>query len=423
MKTKENTKIGHALVGNKAIEIGRADRRQHVYVVGQTGVGKSTLLRNLLSDDIASGCGCGLIDPHGELAEELLELIPAHRINDVVYFNAIDEDHPIGLNLFQLEDHDPQLIATGLVTSLKSIWRDSWGPRLEYILYNAVRALLECQNTSLLGVRRMLVERGYRHWVVKQVQDPEIRSFWIEQFERWDNRQRQEAIAPILNKVGQLAARPVIRNIIGQTRNRLDIGQAMDRGKIVICNLSRGQLGDESSNLLGALLVTQFQLAAMRRAKVAAEERRPFYLVVDEFANFGTSQFESALSEARKYGLALVLAHQFTKQLDSQTREAIFGNVGSIVAFRCGFDDAEVLTNAFGKDYPPQTLVELSNYRICARLLKDGAFLPPVMGKTTPGEQTLIGKKQTILTRSRERYAMERKVVEDKINRWMKNPY
>lgn len=414
----ERSVIGRSIVTNEPIEIRRSQRRQHLYVVGQTGTGKSTLLRNLLADDIAAGWGCGLIDPHGELAEEILEVTPPHRINDVVYFNVADQEFPIGLNLLQA-GFDRQLVGSGVMTALRSIWRDSWGPRMDYILSATINALLECENTSLLGVQRMLTDDAYRRWVLKQVRDPGLRAIWEDEFEAVDRRTWREWIAPIQNKVGQLLMRPVIRNIIGQVKNKVDISMKMDRGQIFIANLSKGRIGEEAANLLGSLLVTQFQLAAMNRANRPSEDRRPFELYVDEFSNFGTDSFAGILSEARKYGLGLVLAHQFTAQLEPMVRESIFGNVGSIIAFRTGCSDAEILEDAFSRDYPASQIVELPNYRIFARVLSPEGVAAAVMGKTLPPAERIFGCSEKIMNQSRMRYATGKREVEGKIANWM----
>src|ERR1041385_222415 len=280
----------------------RTDRRHHLYVLGKTGSGKTTLLRNLILQDIMDGEGVGVIDPHGDLAEDLLNHIPSARTDDLVYFNPADTEFPIGFNVFHnVPKERRHLVASGLVNSFKSIWRDSWGPRLEFILYAATAALLDCPNTSLLGVQRMLVNQRYRNWVVKQVEDPIVRGFWLHEFARYDPKFLREAIAPIQNKVGQLLMAPIVRNILGQVRTKVDPRFMMDDGRLFIANLSKGKLGEEKSNLLGSILTTQFQLAALSRADVPENRRRDFFLHVDEFQNFTTDSFAGILAEARKY--------------------------------------------------------------------------------------------------------------------------
>jgi type IV secretory pathway TraG/TraD family ATPase VirD4 len=342
--------------------LGQRDRRQHLYVVGKSGVGKTTLLRNLILQDIEAGRGVGVIDPHGDLAEDLLDHIPRHRIEDVAYFNPADAEFPVGFNILGKVPPDRRhLVASGIISAFKSTWPDFWGPRLEYILYAAVAALLDCDDVSLLGVQRMLSDKRYRAWVVKQIKDPMVQSFWVNEFERYDKRFLNEAIAPIQNKVGQLLMSPQARNILGQVRSRMDARYMMDNGRIFIANMSKGRLGDDKTNLLGALLVSQFQLAAMARADTPEDERRDFYLYVDEFQSFASDAFISILSEARKYRLCLTLSHQYTDQLQPEIRNAVFGNVGSMVAFRVGHSDAKVLEQAFGEAYPASVFSRLSN--------------------------------------------------------------
>lgn len=396
-----------------------ADRRQHCYVIGQTGTGKSTLLRNLIVQDIQSGRGVGVIDPHGDLAAELLDCIPAWRTDDLVYFNPADHEHPIGLNLLhRVEPQDRHLVTSGIVSAFKSIWRDSWGPRLEYILYAAVAALQECDNVTLLGVQRMLSDEAYRHWVVRQVKDPVVAAFWTHEFTSFDKRFLAEILAPVQNKVGQLLMAPPIRNILGQVKSKIDMRFIMDRRRIFIANLSKGKLGEDKANLLGALLVTQFQHAAMSRADVAEEERVDFHLYVDEFHNFTTDSFASILSEARKYRLCLTLSHQYTAQLPDSVRNAVFGNVGTIVTFRVGESDAKVLERETGGQYTAKHISNMRNHEICVKMLEAGSG-QTFLGKTLSPIDVRGGRKENMIRRSREKYASRRTLVEDKIERWM----
>ena len=292
----------HIWGGLDAVRLSQADRCCHTYIVGKTGTGKSTLLRNLLIQQIELNAGVGLIDPHGDLAGEILECIPPRRVEDVVYFNPADVSHPIGINVLGLEQ-PPDLIASAVVGAMKNIWRESWGPRLEYILYASVAALAECQNVSLLGIPRLLNDPVYRFWVVRQVSDPVVRAFWSREFAAYDKRFRNEAISPVLNKVGQFLMSPIIRNILGQVKNRLNFGHILNRRQIFIANLSKADLGEEKAAILGSLLVSQFQMAAMARSHLRPEFRSPFGLCIDEFQNFVTDSFSTILSESRKYGL------------------------------------------------------------------------------------------------------------------------
>ena len=406
--------------GLHPVGLSLSDRRQHLYLIGKTGSGKTTLLRNLIVQHLAAGHGVALIDPHGELAEELLDCIPPHRADDLVYFNPGDLDFPIGLNLIaNVTPDDRHLVASGIVGAFKSIWRDSWGPRIEYILYNAITALLDCPNTSLLGVNRMLTDARYRRRIVAKVRDPFVRAFWTEEYEQYDTRFQREAIAPIQNKLGQFLLNPVVRNILGQVRTKVSIPFMMNTGRIFIANLSKGKLGADKANLLGSLLTTQFQLGAMSRANQPEAERRDFFLFLDEFHNFTTDAFTSILSEARKYRLCLVLAHQYIEQVPLPVRSAVFGNVGSLISFRVGNADAEVLQREFGKSYALETFVGLDRFQVIARLSEDGQTREAVPAQTLPPIEHQVGRREKLIARSREKYAAKRADVEAKIDRWL----
>jgi hypothetical protein len=397
-----------------------ADQRQHIYIIGKTGSGKTTLLRNMIVQHIALGHGVGLIDPHGDLAEEILNHVPPKRADHLVYFNPSDLEFPIGLNvLANVESDSRHLVASGVVGAFKGIWRDSWGPRLEYILYNAVSALLDCRNATLLGVNRMLTDDVYRAKVIRQIKDPFIKAFWAEEYEHYDERFKREAIAPIQNKVGQFLLNPVVRNILGQVRKKVDIPFMMDNERLFIANLSKGQLGHDKANLLGSLLVTQFQLAAMLRASLPENERRDFYLFIDEFQNFSTDVFASILAEARKYRLDLTLSHQYIDQLSLPVKQAVFGNVGTLIAFRVGFTDAEVMAKEFGNTFQPAMLADLNRYEAAVKLLSDGENREPFRAKMLPPLKNHVGRKAKLIALSRERFAMPRAKIKDKLNRWV----
>jgi energy-coupling factor transporter ATP-binding protein EcfA2 len=406
--------------GEETVGLSLSDCRQHLYLVGKTGSGKTTLLRNLIVQHLAAGHGVGLIDPHGDLAEELLDCIPPSRADDLVYFNPGDLDFPIGLNLIaNVTPDDRHLVASGIVGAFKSIWRDSWGPRLEYILYNAIAALLDCPNTSLLGVNRMLTDADYRRRIVAKVRDPFVRAFWTDEYEQYDPRFQREAIAPIQNKLGQFLLNPVVRNILGQVRAKVSIPFMMNTGRIFIANLSKGKLGADKANLLGSLLTTQFQLAAMSRVNQPEHERRDFFLFIDEFHNFTTDAFASILSEARKYRLCLALSHQYIEQVPLNVRSAVFGNVGSLVSFRVGQSDAEVLRREFGETYPVETFVGLNRFQVIARLSEDGQTREAFHARTLAPIEHHVGRREKLIARSREKYAAPRADVEAKIDRWL----
>jgi hypothetical protein len=401
------------------ISLSVSDLAQHLYIIGKSGTGKTTLLLNLILQVIHRGLGVAVIDPHGDLAQAVVDRVPRWRSEDVVYFDPGDLDFPIGLNVLRTSANS-HLVASGIVSALKGIWHESWGPRLEYILYAAVAALIECDNVSLLGLQRMLSDGEYRAWVVRQVKDPMVRAYWAQEFGSYDRRFMQDAIAPIQNKVGQLLMSPVTRNILGQVRSTIDARFMMDNGRIFVTNLSKGRLGEDKANLLGALLVSQFQLAAMARASVPEAERRPFELVVDEFQSFTSDAFAAILSEARKYRLGLVLSHQYLEQLRPGIRDSVLGNVGSIVAFRTGQQDADRMALEFGGAFPANRFSELNNHEILVRLLTAGQVVPPTAGNSLPPIWEPTGRGEHIKARSQARFGRSRTEVEEKIRRWLK---
>jgi hypothetical protein len=406
--------------GSSGFGLHGVDRRQHAYVIGKSGTGKSTLLHNCIVQDIAAGRGVGVIDPHGDLALELLNHIPSHRTDDVVYFDPASTEYPVGFNPLQnIPPEERHRSASGIVSALKSIWRDSWGPRTEYILYAAVAALQDVTDGSLLGVQRMLSDEGYRTWVTRQTKDLAVRRFWTHEFASYDDRFRREAVAPIENKVGQLLMAAPVRNLLGQIRRKIDARFMMDDRRIFIANLAKGRLGEDKANLLGALLVTSFQLAAMSRADIAEAEREDFFLYIDEFHNFNTDSFNSILSEARKYRLCMTLSHQYIEQLPRALAAAVFGNVGSLISFRVGEHDAGILAREFGNGYTPSAFSGLGNHHVVAKLLEKGGHVEPFFGRTLPPILPNHGRREQIVRRSREKYATPRHVVEGKLERWM----
>jgi hypothetical protein len=328
------------------------DRRRHLYLIGKTGTGKSTLLRNLIVQDIEAGRGLMLLDPHGDLAEELLEYIPDRRVDDVIYVAPADLSYPVGFNLLErVAADDRPLVAANVVATFKHLWRESWGPRLEYVLYNTVAALLDYPasrgGVSLLGVPRMFTDRDYRDRIVNEIQDARVRSFWAEEFPSYPSSFAAEVVSPVQNKIGAVLAAPAVRNILGQATSTLRVAEAMDERRIIIANLAKGGLGEAATNLIGSLSVTAVQLAAMRRADVPEEQRVDFVCYLDEFHNFTTDAFASMLAEARKYRLSLVIGHQYLDQVAPPVRAAVFGNVGTMVKFAVGHSDAEELAGEF----------------------------------------------------------------------------
>jgi len=399
--------------------IKKDDRRRHVYLIGKTGMGKSTVLENMIIQDIQNGEGVAVVDPHGDLVEKVVEYIPGERVNDVIYFNPADLDFPISFNVFEKVDRAHQhLIASGLIGIFKKLWADSWGPRLEYVLRNAILALLEYPDSTLLGVMRLLVDKGYRKKVIQQVTDPVVRSFWIDEYSKYPDKFQSEAIAPIQNKVGQFLSSPVIRNIVGQVKSSFSMREAMDQGKIILMNLAKGRVGEDNSALLGAMLITKIQMAAMSRVDIPETERRDFYLYVDEFQNFATESFANILSEARKYRLNLIIAHQYIEQLDELVQAAVFGNVGTMMLFRIGGTDAEALVKEFEPYFMEEDLVNLGKYEVYMKLMIDGIASQPFSATTMPPIFGKTDNKEKVIKVSRERYATAREVVEEKILRW-----
>jgi uncharacterized protein DUF87 len=400
--------------------ISSAERRQHVYVVGASGTGKTTLLKNLILQDIEHGLGVGVIDPHGDLASELLDTIPPARTDHVVYFNPADLEHPIGLNLLaRVPQHRRHRITSGVVGAMKSIWRDSWGSRMEYILSASVAALLDCDNTSILGIQRMLVDARYRRWVVRQVKDPAVRAFWEREFERYRPDFMQEAIAPIQNKVGTLVMSPPMRHVLGQVRRKIDPRFMMDNGRILIANLSKGLLGDDKANLLGSLLVASFELAALGRADLPESKRRDFSLYIDEYHNYTTDSFATLLSEARKYHLSVTLSHQYLDQVHEKMQNAVFGNCGTLISFRVGGRDAGRVATEYGVDGQSGRFSSLANFEALVRPLPQGVAGEPFLIQTLAPLEIRSGRRDTVIRRSREQYASKRRVVEARIERFM----
>lgn len=396
------------------------DRRRHVYVLGKTGMGKTTLLENMILNDINAGHGVAYVDPHGDTAERLLDFIPPERINDVVYFNPADIEFPIGFNLLEaVEEANRPLVAQGLMGVFKKIWPDVWSARMEHILNQCILSLLEYPGSTLLGINRILVDKEFRKRVVSVLKDPVVKAFWIDEYARWEDRFRNEAIAPIQNKVGQFLAATIIRNIVAQVKSTINMREIMDEGKILIINLAKGRIGEDSSRLLGGMIITQLQLAVMERVDIAEEERRDFYLYVDEFQNFATASFANILSEARKYRLNLIVAHQYIEQLDEDyVRPAVFGNVGTMIYFRVGAADALFLEQEVAPRFLPEDLVNLTKFEVYIKLMIDGVASEIFSANTLPPINARAGSTERVIKVSRERYARPRAEVEEKIMRW-----
>jgi len=396
------------------------DRRRHVYLIGKTGMGKTVAMKNMAIQDIQEGHGVGFVDPHGEAVEELLDFIPSGRVNDVIYINPADLDYPIAFNIMERVGLEHRhLVASGLMGVFKKIWPDVWSARMEYILNNSILALLEYPGSTLLGVNRMLADADYRKKVVDKITDPVVRSFWLQEFARYTQRYEVEATAAIQNKVGQFISNPLIRNIIGQVKSTIDMRKIIDEKKILILNLSKGRIGEDNSRLLGALLITKLQLAAMSRVDVPEESRADFFLYVDEFQNFATESFTNILSEARKYRLSLILGHQYIAQMEEPVRDAVFGNMGTIISFRVGAEDAEYLEKEFAPEFMAADLVNLPKYNIYLKLMIDGVAGSPFSAETLlPFVKPDKSSREKIIKVSRERYGTPRSEIEEKISKW-----
>lgn len=395
------------------------DRRRHTYIIGKTGMGKTTLMENMILSDILAGHGCCYVDPHGDTAEKLLDYIPSNRINDVVYFNPADMDFPVGFNILEtIRDDQKHLVAAGLMGVFKKIWPDVWSPRMEYILQNCVLALLDYPGATLLGINRLLVDLEYRKRVIAKIRDPIVKTFWVAEFSSWSEKYATEAIAPVQNKVGQFLSASIIRNIVAQVKSTIDPRRIMDEGKILIVNLSKGRIGEDNMRLLGGIIITKIQLAAMERVNIPEDERRDFYLYVDEFQNFANESFANILSEARKYRLSLIVAHQYIKQLAEEVAWAVFGNVGTLITFRVGTEDAAFMENEFMPVFTPEDLVNLNKFEVYLKLMVDGAATRPFSANTLPPIAQRTASTQKVVAVSRERYATQRALIEEKVLRW-----
>jgi len=367
----------------KVFGIKQADRRAHMYTIGKTGTGKSTLLETMMRQDVEADRGLALLDPHGDLAERVLAGIPDNRQDTLIYFNVPDVSRPLGFN--PLESVPPAkraLAASGMLEVFKKIWADSWGPRLEHILRNALLVLFDQPQATLADVLRLLDDSRFRRDAAGTVRNPQVRNFWLREYEAYPSRFRAEAIAPIQNKVGAFLADPVLRNILTQPKSAFDLRKVMDEGRILLVNLAKGKIGEDTAALLGALLVSRIGLAALSRADTPEQSRKDFYVYLDEFHIFTTLSLASMLSELRKYRVNLILAHQYLSQLDPQVRDAILGNVGTIISFRLGLEDAEILAKEFYPHFTPTDLISLPNYHIYLKLMVDGKIPRPFSAET-----------------------------------------
>ena len=411
---------------NKRVKFGikAEDRLRHIYSIGKTGMGKSTFLENMAIQDIQNGNGMAFLDPHGKTADLLLEYIPEHRIKDVIYFAPFDTDHPISFNV--MEDVGPMkrhLVLSGLMSAFEKVFgEESFSDRMQYILQNTILALLEYPGATMLGINKMLAEKNYRNKVIEKITDPSVKTYWTKEFAGYTDRFAAEAIPAIQNKIGQFTSNPLIRNIIGQSKSSFDIRKIMDEKKILVVNLSKGLVGESNANLLGSMLVTKIYLAAMSRADASPQELKKlpsFYLYVDEFQSFANKSFADILSEARKYKLSLNITHQYIEQMPEEVRAAVFGNVGTMITFRVGSYDGEILEKEFSPVFTMEDLVNLGQFQIYLKLMIDNVASQPFSARTLPSiPKPEISYKDDVIKNSRQIYTKSKIDVEDSIKEW-----
>ncbi|MEK7610945.1 MAG: type IV secretion system DNA-binding domain-containing protein [Patescibacteria group bacterium] len=428
LPTKDCTYIGRTTFRDSMVRFGlkRDDRTTHFYSVGKTGAGKTTLFKNMIVQDIRNGEGVGVIDPHGDLIEELLDFIPENRLEDVVLFDPGDTAHPVGLNVLECPDPaQKNLMASGLVGAVRNHFENSWGPRLEYLLNNAVLTLLEVPSTTMLGITRVLEDKNYQKYIVHKIKDPILKDFWENEFKQMMSNVafHTEAIAPIQNKIGRFLASSTIRNILGQARSTLKIDDIMNNRKILLANLAKGKIGADNANLLGSLLVSRINFMAMQRVKLPPEQRADFYLYVDEFQNFASGAFSSILSEARKYRLSLHMTHQYTAQLPEEVSEAVFGNVGTMVVFGVGAPDAHVLAPEFAPYFEENDLISLERHHAYVKMMINGMTEAPFSAVTDPPPSDPAGFREEVRNKSWAKYSTDSKLVEDRIGRWTERQF
>ena len=423
------TIIGETSFRENKVSFGikQEDRRRHIYAIGKTGVGKSTLFRNMAVQDIYAGRGVAFLDPHGEEIDFLLSIIPEERLKDVVLFDPSDQGMPVALNPLECPDYTQKnLMASGIVEVFKKQFGFSWGPRLEYLLNYAVLTLIEVPGTTLLGVTRLLADTNYQKYIVHQINDPVIRDFWENEYKEKKGNQRfiSEALDPIQNKVGRFLASPTIRNILGQRNSTIKLDKIMDNGKILLVNLAKGKIGEDNANLLGAMIVSRLSFMAMQRVKMREEDRKDFYLYVDEFQNFASDSFANILSEARKYRLNLNITHQYTAQLPEEMQDAVFGNVGTTISFALGAPDAKILSPEYEPYFDANDLITLERHNMYIKMMVNGMTSKPFSAKTyaSPDEKkTNISDR--VIEYSRNTYGTDVKIVEEKIRRWVEMPF
>lgn len=409
----------------KHIGIKTNDRRHHMYILGLAMTGKSTMLENMIYSDINAGRGVAVVDPQGRLASRVLDYIPTHRINDVIYFNPADKEYPFAFNV--LEDVDASyrhfLVVFGLISVFKKMLADIWEPRLEYVLRNIILALLEYPGSTMLGITRMLSDEEFRDRVIDHIDDQEVKSFWQDEYPRYPDHLQAEVIMPITNRIGKLLSLPLVRNIVGQVKSKVNMRDVLDKDKIIIMNLSKARIGEDAATLLGAMMIAKIQMAAMSRMGVSEDTRHDFYLYIDGFNNFATDSFIETISQAHTYRLNLILAHQYIDQLvrgeDTRLRDAIIKNVGTMVIGKVSAEDNTFLSKTlFPRKIKKVDLTNLDKHQVYIRLMVEGAISKPFFAETLPRIASYKGNKRKIITFSREQFTEPQRAIEEKIARW-----
>lgn len=428
LPTQNATILGETLYRNTQVRFGikKPDRRKHMYIIGKTGVGKSTLIENMIIQDMRNGEGLAVLDPHGQLIDELLQYVPENRLDDVVIFNPADADYPVALNMLEMVDpRQRTLMADTLVDVFKKYFANSWGPRLEYILKNCILTLLEVPNTSLLSITRLLTDKDYRKFIVEKINDPQMRAFWREEFAKMEQNDRliTEAISPIQNKVGQFLNSELIRNIVGQAKSTIKVDDIINNRKLFFVNLASGRIGANNTSLLGAMIVSQLQFAAMRRVDIPEEQRVDFFLYADEFQNFATDSFAVILSEARKYRLDLTITHQYIEQMPEAVRDAIFGNVGTLISFGVGNQDAHFLEKEFTPVFLENDFINLGRYEMYMKLQIDDMASAPFSARSLAKPEDRTNLHDRAVQASRARFSRPVERVEKIIKKWTETKF
>ncbi|MBN2086796.1 type IV secretory system conjugative DNA transfer family protein, partial [Candidatus Peregrinibacteria bacterium] len=419
--TPETSFFGTTNYHNNFVKFGikRDDRRRHLYTVGKSGSGKSKFLELLIKEDLEAGKGVGVLDPHGDLIDNIMRFIPENRVDDVILFDPSDIDNPIAFNpLENVGEAYKMQITIGFIDIFKKLFGSNWSDRLEHVLRYTTLALLDSENTTVLSILKMLTDKNYRQKIISRIQDSVVKNFWVSEFAAWSEKFDAEAITPLLNKVGQLVSTNMIRNIVGQPNNKFNIREIMDNKKILLMKISKGLLGEENSQILGAMVITKMYQAAMQRADMREENREDFYLYIDEFQNFATDTFAEILSEARKYRLSLTLAHQYMGQLINVVQKTVFGNVGSIVSFRVGADDAEVLANEYTPIFKERDIINLGVREFYTKMSVDGEIREAFSGRTLDVPPVTNDLTEKIKQQSRQKYCTPRVDVEKLLSKW-----